>query len=45
MVLKNMKLAVVFIFLLFGVVNAFAADEGAATAKQVVEKFKPTLLQ
>ncbi len=44
MVLKNMKLAVVFMFWLFGTVNAFAQDESGATAKQVVEKFQAELI-
>ena len=44
MVLKNMKLAVVFIFCLFATANAFAEDESGATAKQVVEKFQTELI-
>ena len=44
MFLKNMKVAVVFMFLLFGAVNAFAADDGPATARQVVEKFQAELI-
>ena len=44
MVLKNMKLAVVFIFCLFATVNAFAEAEKGATAKQVVDKFQTELI-
>jgi phospholipid transport system substrate-binding protein len=44
MVLKNAKLAVVFIVLLFGAIDAFAVDEGGATARQVVEKFQADLI-
>jgi len=44
MFLKKMKLAVVFIFCLFSTVNAFAQDESAETAKQVVEKFQTELI-
>jgi len=44
MVLKNMKLAVVFIFCLFATVNAFAEAESGATAKQVVDKFQTELI-
>lgn len=44
MFLKNVKLAIVFICLLLGTVNAIAADEGGATAKQVVEKFQADLI-
>jgi phospholipid transport system substrate-binding protein len=44
MVLKNMKLAVVFIFCLFATVNAFAETESGATAKQVVDKFQTELI-
>ncbi|MGR9012070.1 MAG: ABC transporter substrate-binding protein [Gammaproteobacteria bacterium] len=44
MLLKNTKLAAVFIFILCGTVNAFALDEGGATAKQVVEKFQVDLI-
>jgi phospholipid transport system substrate-binding protein len=44
MILKNMKLAVVFIFCLFGTANAFAQTESGATAKQVVEKFQAELI-
>lgn len=44
MILKNMKLAVVFIFCLFGIANAFAQTESGATAKQVVEKFQAELI-
>ena len=44
MVLKNVKLAVVFIFCLFATVNAFAEAESGATAKQVVDKFQTELI-
>jgi phospholipid transport system substrate-binding protein len=44
MVLKNVKLAAVFIFCLFGTMNAFAQDKSGATAKQVVEKFQEELI-
>ena len=44
MVLKNMKLAVVFIFWLFATVHATAQAESGATAKQVVEKFQDELI-
>lgn len=44
MVLKNMKLALVFIFCLFATANAFAQNETGATAKQVVEKFQAELM-
>ncbi len=44
MILKHVKLAVVFMALLVGSVNAFAADESGATAKQVVEKFQSDLI-
>ncbi|MDO9167673.1 MAG: ABC transporter substrate-binding protein [Methylobacter sp.] len=44
MILKKMKLAVVFMFVLFGAMNAFALDEGDATAKQVVEEFQSELI-
>ena len=44
MVLKNMKLAVVFIFCLFATVNAYAEAESGATAKQVVDKFQTELI-
>ena len=44
MVLKNMKLAVVFIFCLLATVNAFAEAETGATAKQVVDKFQTELI-
>ena len=43
MILKNMKLAVVFIFCLFAS-NAYALEEAGATAKQVVEKFQAELI-
>ena len=39
-----MKLAVVFIVFLFGTVNAFAVDEEAASARQIVEKFQAELI-
>lgn len=44
MVLKNMKLAAVFIFFLFAAINARAQEEAGATAKQVVEKFHAELI-
>ncbi|MFA5924291.1 MAG: ABC transporter substrate-binding protein [Methylococcaceae bacterium] len=44
MVLKNMKLAVVFIMCLFATVNAFAQAESGETAKQVVDKFQTELI-
>jgi len=44
MILKNMKLAVVFIVLLFGTGNVFAAGEEAASARQIVEKFQSELI-
>ncbi|MFI3185601.1 MAG: ABC transporter substrate-binding protein [Methylococcaceae bacterium] len=44
MILKHVKLAVVFMFFLAGTVNAFAQDEAGATAKQVVEKFQSDLI-
>jgi phospholipid transport system substrate-binding protein len=44
MILKNMKLAVVFIFCLFATANAVAQTESGATAKQVVEKFQAELI-
>jgi phospholipid transport system substrate-binding protein len=44
MVLKSMKLAAVFMFCLFGTMNAFAQDESGATAKQIVEKFQAELI-
>jgi len=44
MILKNMRLAVVFMFFLLGAAHAFAADEGGATARQVVEKFQDELI-
>ena len=43
MILKNMKLAVVFIFCLLAS-NAYALEEAGATAKQVVEKFQAELI-
>jgi phospholipid transport system substrate-binding protein len=42
--LKNMKLAMVVMCLLFGTVSAFAAEQGGATARQVVEKFQVDLI-
>jgi phospholipid transport system substrate-binding protein len=44
MVLKNMKLTVVFIFCLFTTTIGFAQTESGATAKQVVEKFQAELI-
>ena len=44
MILKNLKLAVVFIFCLFATANAFAQTESGATAKQVIEKFHSELI-
>jgi phospholipid transport system substrate-binding protein len=44
MILKNMKLAVVFIFCLFAAANVFAQTESGETAKQVVEKFQAELI-
>lgn len=44
MVLKSMKLAAVFMFWLFGTVNAFAQEESGATAKQIVETFQAELI-
>jgi phospholipid transport system substrate-binding protein len=44
MVLKNMKVALVFIFWLFSTVSATAQAESGATAKQVVEKFQAELI-
>jgi phospholipid transport system substrate-binding protein len=44
MILKKMKLAVVFIFCLFPIIHASAQAESAATAKQVVEKFQTELI-
>ncbi|MDD1627844.1 MAG: ABC transporter substrate-binding protein [Methylococcaceae bacterium] len=44
MVLKNMKLTVVFIFCLLASANAFAQTESGATAKQVVDKFQTELI-
>ncbi len=44
MILKNMKLALVFIFCLFATANAYAQNEAGATAKQVVEKFQAELI-
>lgn len=44
MILKSMRLAVVFMLFLFGAANAFAADEGGATARQVIEKFQNELI-
>ncbi|MFI3120285.1 MAG: ABC transporter substrate-binding protein [Methylococcaceae bacterium] len=42
MALKNVRLLIVFMFLLFGTANAFA--EETATAKQIVEKFQSELI-
>ncbi len=42
MALKNVRLLIVFMFFLFGTVNAFA--EETATAKQIVEKFQSELI-
>ncbi|MCF7966294.1 ABC transporter substrate-binding protein [Methylobacter sp. Wu8] len=44
MVFKSVRLAIAFAFFLFGTTSAFAMDEGAATAKQVVEKFQADLI-
>jgi len=44
MILKNMKLAVIFTFCLFMTANTFAETESGATAKQVVEKFQAELI-
>lgn len=44
MVFKSVKLAIAFTFFLLGTTNAFAMDEGGATAKQVVEKFQADLI-
>jgi phospholipid transport system substrate-binding protein len=44
MFMKNIKLAVVFIFCLFATANAFSQDEAGATARQVVEKFQAELI-
>ncbi len=44
MIFKNMQLAVVFTLFLFVTVNAFALDEGGATARQVVEKLQADLI-
>lgn len=44
MILKNMKLVVIFTVFLLGTVNAFAADDDAATARQIVEKFQADLI-
>ncbi|MCX7099207.1 MAG: ABC transporter substrate-binding protein [Methylococcales bacterium] len=44
MVLKNLKLAVVFLVCGFLAGNAVAEEEAAATAKQVVEKFQSELI-
>lgn len=44
MIFKNRHLAVVFILFLFGATTVFAADEGGATARQVVEKFQDELI-
>jgi phospholipid transport system substrate-binding protein len=42
--LKNMKLAIVFLSFLLGTVNIFAQDTSAASAKQVVESFQTELI-
>lgn len=44
MVLRNMKLVIVFMLMLFGMANVFAQDEAGATARQVVEKFQSDLI-
>jgi phospholipid transport system substrate-binding protein len=44
MVLKNMKVALVFILWLFAAFHATAQAESGATAKQVVEKFQTELI-
>jgi len=44
MVLKNVKLVAIFICLLLGISNGFAADNSTATAKQVVDKFQSELI-
>ena len=44
MVLKNMKLVIVFIFCLFATIHSAAQAEGGATAKQVVDKFQKELI-
>ena len=44
MFIKNMKLAVVFIFCMVSTANALAQNETGATAKQVVEKFQAELI-
>ncbi len=44
MIFKNVQLAVVFTLFLFVTVNAFALDEGGATARQVVEKLQADLI-
>ncbi|CAA9889242.1 Hopanoid biosynthesis associated membrane protein HpnM [Candidatus Methylobacter favarea] len=45
MVLKNMKLAVIFMFWLVGMGNCLAQDAKGATARQIVEKFQEELIQ
>jgi phospholipid transport system substrate-binding protein len=44
MVLKNIRSAVVLIYCLLSVVNAFAQDGSGASARQVVEKFQNELI-
>jgi len=44
MMLRNMKLAIVFLSCLLGAVNIFAQDTSAASAKQVVESFQTELI-
>jgi phospholipid transport system substrate-binding protein len=44
MILKNMKLAVIFIFCLFVTIHTSAQAESGATAKQVVDKFQTELI-
>ncbi len=44
MILKNVKLMVVFVFCLFAAAGVSAQEEAGATAKQVVEKFQSELI-
>jgi phospholipid transport system substrate-binding protein len=44
MVLKNMKLVIVFIFCLLATIQTSAMAESGATARQVVEKFQTELI-
>jgi phospholipid transport system substrate-binding protein len=44
MLLKKMRLAVVFIFYLLSTLDAFAQTENGTTAKEVVEKFQAELI-